>query len=336
MNKRDIIVLLSLAVLNLPAFFDIYRTAAFNIVPHDDYVPYLLYLIGEGGGIPQSPTGYRFFSVAVAIPFYYLLPFISFSYLDLNDITYLKALEALSFVSYLAISVSGFIIYKLIISKYQGKFISGLVGALASLLLFRFTAIYGVDPFAILMICALLYYEEHKWIFTLLLLFSVGVNEKVVFLFFMLYGARTILSKRKRATHFLVSIISCFFLYFLVRFLVDLPGHEYMVQPNKYFDTITKMLSILFTFKSFYLNWIPGVMMFGLYGLALRGQKKIANDIGSFTSFDFIPIVGFFIIGIVTNMQFTVGRILLFCFPLYLPLAIIYLESIITIRMKNA
>jgi len=123
----DMIVLVVLGILTLPLFFDVYRGAAFNIMPHDDYVPYLLYLLGEEGGAePLNPAGYRLIAVAVAIPFYYILPRFSFSILEGVGDTYLQALEALSLVTYLAVVTASFVIYLLTRNRFRGPVICAL------------------------------------------------------------------------------------------------------------------------------------------------------------------------------------------------------------------
>ena len=100
-----------LVALAVPLFFEIYRTMAFNTHPRDDYGPYLQALVGEGGKIPGAPMVYRLFSVAAAIPFYYLLPVYSFSKLPPLDPAYLRATEALAAVSWLSILATAGVIF---------------------------------------------------------------------------------------------------------------------------------------------------------------------------------------------------------------------------------
>lgn len=84
MYQRALPALIALAFVlsTVPAFFAIYRDAAFQTLPRDDYAPHLLALVGERGTPPArqptllggNPMGYRMLSVAAAIPFYELLP----------------------------------------------------------------------------------------------------------------------------------------------------------------------------------------------------------------------------------------------------------------------
>jgi len=324
-NKIQAIFLLGILLINVPLFFDIYRQCAFKIVPYDDYVPYLLHLLGKGGSIPGSPSGYRLLSVLIAIPFYHVLPLFKFSLLEVTNDDYLMALEALSFVSYLAASFSAFLIYKITKNKFKSEETTAILAGLIALFLFRFTAIYSVDLTAICMICLLFYYLDSKWIFACLLILSVGFNEKIAFLFFMLFGGRFVLSNHRNAAYFIISTIA-FLAYFSIRKLINLPGHEYMLQPSMFLENVNNSMVLLFTLKGFILNWISGTITIILFFLALKEYQHTSNIKKIlFSPVDFLPILGFIIITLVTDMQFTIGRILLFCFPLYLPLATLYI-----------
>ncbi len=323
--KYQLFILLGILLLNAPLFFDVYRTAAFNIVPHDNYAPYLLYLTGENGAVPGSPTGYRLFSVLIAIPFYYILPLFKFTYLEGQSDAYLMAVEALTFVTYLSTSLTAFLMYKISMQRFNGSFAQSILAAVITLLLFRFTAIYGIDPTAILIIAFLLYHIDRKFLFASVLFLSVGFNEKIAFFFLMLFWARFIFQKKKNYFYPVISLIA-FFSYFLIRSIIDLPGHEYMVQPGMFLDKAKHTLSLLLTPKSIYLNVIPGILIFMLYYFA-KAEFFIRKNESTllFSKIDFVPILGFFVIAMVTDMQYTIGRILLFCFPLYLPLATMFL-----------
>ena len=327
-NRIQIFLLLGILLINIPLFFDIYRQCIFNIVPHDDYVPYLLHILGKGGSIPGSPTGYRFLSVAIAVPFYYLLPLFKFSLLEITNEDYIRGVEALSFVAYLASSFSAFFIYKITKDRLNSGETTALFAALIALLLFRFTAIYSIDPTAICMISILIYFFDARWIFAFLLFLSVGINEKITFLFLTLFGGRLLYNKFSTESFYLfVSIIS-FLTYFSIRKAFNLPGHEYMVDPSMFLEKANHTFKLLFTAKSVMLNWIPGGITFGLFFLALKAYKSsLTFNKLFFSPVDFLPIFALFIISLITDMQFTIGRILLFCFPLYLPLATINLTQ---------
>jgi len=158
----------------------------------------------------------------------------------------------------------------------------------------------------------------------------LGLNEKIAFLFFMLFGGRQFWKNvTGQSIYFLFSIIA-FLIYFLIRKTIDLPGHEYMVQPSMFFEKATHTIKLLFTMKSFMLNWIPGIMTLGLFFLALKEYKEIPkHNKLYFSPIDFLPIIGFIVIALITDMQYTIGRILLFCFPLYLPLATLYIVRLL-------
>jgi hypothetical protein len=322
----NMVVLVVLGILTLPLFFDVYRVAAFNIIPHDDYVPYLLYLLGEEGGAePRNPSGYRLLAVAVAIPFYYILPRFSFTYLEGVGDTYLQALEALSLVTYLAVVTASFVIYLLTRNRFRGSVIYALLAALISTLMFRYAAIYGIDPISIMWVCLLIYCLHNRVWFTLLLGLSIGINEKIVFLFFMLFTGRYLFSRYRQSFHTAVAIMT-FAGYFLLRAIAGLPGHEYMVDPGTYIKGFLYTLRIFFNFKSLALNLIPIMMTASLYFLAYREHKFRKNDTLLFTPVDILPLCGLLIICLIMDLQYTTGRIILFCFPLYLPLAALSLQ----------
>jgi hypothetical protein len=292
--------------------------------------------LGEEGSIPQSPTGYRLLSVLVAVPFYHAVPLFKFTYLEGKSDIYLKALEALSVVTYLAVSIAAFLIYKITSKRFNGQATTSILAACIALLLFRFTAIYGVDPTAIMLICLLIYYLDKKWIFGILLILSIGFNEKICFLFVMLFGARVLFRQPIDRFYVIISLLA-FLAYFFLRAVVDLPGYEHMVAPKMFVEKAMHTIQILFSAKSFFLNWLPGLLTFTLYYWA---RKEVAIDKNKnellFSKVDFIPLVGFFFISIVTDMQYTIGRILLFCFPLYLPLAACYIERFfLKIKIRN-
>src|SRR5262249_13463985 len=193
-------VLLPIALFlsTVPIFFAIYRTAAFNTVSRDDYGPYLLFLVGEGSEVPASPFGYRILSVAAAIPFYHLMPVYTFKNLGPVDTTALRAAQALSMVSYLSIVLTSFVVYKLARDRSRASPVASLsVSLLAILLLTGFVGFTGVDELAILMIAALLYYQDNPVVFSLLILLSVIMNEKISIIFATLMVTRFILWRWK-------------------------------------------------------------------------------------------------------------------------------------------
>ena len=104
---RRLLLLALLVLCTYWIFIDIFRMNAFNTVPRDDYSPYLLYILGEEGGrVLGAPFAYRIFSVAAAVPFYYVLPYFEFSQLEDVNVTYMRAVEALAMASYVAMLIS--------------------------------------------------------------------------------------------------------------------------------------------------------------------------------------------------------------------------------------
>src|SRR5690348_4438278 len=111
----------TVCLLTLPQFFDAYRISVFQTMPRDDYAPFLLRLISGTGEWPISPYGYRVLSIVPALPLYWLLPVYKFSQLGHVEYSYLRATEALTFLSYLATAGSAALAYDIVRSKTRGS-----------------------------------------------------------------------------------------------------------------------------------------------------------------------------------------------------------------------
>ncbi len=322
LRYKPVYLLLILTSFASVIFFDIYRGAAFNVIPHDDYAIYLLHILSEDGGKAMgSPFYYRVISVLLAAPFYYILPTYKFTNLGQLSAPYLKAVEALSFVTFLAILVSSIMIY--LISKRrlgQSEEVS-LIASLLSLLLFRYTALYGVDPTAIMMISIIIYYFHNKTIFTILILLSIGVNEKIILLFVMLGLSRNLFSNRKSLWHAAVPVTG-FAIYLVIRQTINVAGCEHQLEPLAYAASFYSVLLQTLTLKGIVLNILPTGIVVILYVLALFASRK-NNLSGSwyFQPSDILPLIGIFLIAHIVRAEYNVGRLSMYCFPFYLPLA---------------
>ncbi len=326
---RDIFGCMLFLLLTFPIFFDIYRGAAFNIVPHDDYVPYLLYLLGEEGGKSAAdPFGYRIFSVALAIPLYFVLPVYTFTYLPQIETTYLRALEALSMVSYLAMVMASGIMFNIVRKKMRGTVCYAIIAALITFLLFRFTAIYGVDSIAIMLICLLMYCMDAPLCFSCLLLCSAGFNEKIVFIFAMLLLSRAIARKQPFNAQLICSIAAVA-AYFTVRWLIPLPGSNtqwgFLNEPLSVLHELALSLSL----KGLILNIVPILLVLIFYICAAAENTLCCREESIYFSYsDIIPLLGIILIALMVEVKYNIGRIAMYCFPLYLPFAAKYLERI--------
>jgi hypothetical protein len=197
-----LIVFAITCVVLLPWVFDTYRIMAFNTVPRDDYAPFLLHLCTGRGVWPMSPFGYRVLSIVPAIPLYWMLPLVKFSMLPSSvEASYWKATEALAFLSFISIAAAATIAFEFVRTKLGGTL--SLAGFIASLtiILAGFPGRYGIEPFALFVIFILLYEIDRPVIFSLAVLPSAFVNEKVAMFFLFLTVSRAIFVRGFFRTH---------------------------------------------------------------------------------------------------------------------------------------
>lgn len=148
-----------------PFFFVLFRLAAFDTVPHDDYTPYLLWLDGNvQGGIPESPNCYRLLSMVMAWPFYRLMPAIPLTNLPASiTAEALRATAAITLLSYVAGIVTALLTYRL--GRTEGGLDRGhamAAGALAWALVW-YTQVTAIDTLALLAITAALCTLRNPW-----------------------------------------------------------------------------------------------------------------------------------------------------------------------------
>ncbi len=327
---KTFLLVLFLIVVTQTIFFDIYRSSAFDVIPRDDYSYYLLYMIDEEEGhLPVAPYAYRAFSVAAAIPFYYILPYYQFTNLKDASEKHLKATEALSIVSYLSILASSIVLYLLTKKRFGGSEFAAITALLSSFLLFRHTATYQIDPLAILIICLALYYIKNEVVFSLIILASIGFNEKIFIVFTILMLARLIFKTQKFKIYHLSPILAAG-LYFAIVSIFDIAGTERQLQPTTYFSSTVANLLETFSKKGLFLNIIPTGIIAVLYCLSLKENKTRTNknDV-FFTNADIIVLAGLFFISHAVRVDYNVGRIAMYCFPLYLPLASVQISKLL-------
>lgn len=312
-------------------FINIYRINAFNIVPHDDYAPYLLYILGEQGGrVLGAPHAYRIFSVAAAVPFYYILPFFEFSLLENVNVTYLRAVEALAMVSYVSMLLSCALIYLITCKKFSASSATGIIASLMALLLFQFSGYTGVDPIGILMVCLLIFYSGSPVVFGILIIVSVGFNEKISLIFSMLMVSRVLFIKDKRFIPDAVLSVLAFAVYLSVRTFLNIPGNEQQMQFTSFFVTTIANFSELTSLKRFVLDVVPVITLVILYAFAGKQYKLNLNRYNNYFSIvDISALLGLFLISMGIGMQLNIGRVAMYCFPFYLPLAAIYVETLL-------
>ncbi|TAL69886.1 MAG: hypothetical protein EPN82_04515 [Bacteroidetes bacterium] len=330
-SSKYFLLIVLLVVLTQNIYFDIYRGSAFNIMPHDDYSHYLLYLVGENEGwLAEPPYTYRILSVSAAIPFYYVLPVYRFTNLEGKSDNQLRALEALALVFYLSIIICSIFIYLITKKRLGGSEPASIIAMLVSYLLLRQTGIYSIDPIAIMIICLAVYYMRNVIVFPLLMILSIGFNEKILIIFTLLMVSRLIIKKEKFNFISLSPLISLV-IYFIIRILFHVPGNEGQVQPATYVSGLMSNIGYTFSLKGLFLNILPSLLTASLYYMAIkgiRGNNETNNHY--FMKVDIVPLIGIFIISHLINVDYNIGRVSLHCFPLYLPLATIWLVKLLT------
>lgn len=317
-----------LLLISVPRFFDLYRTLAFNTVPHDDYASYLLSLAGAKSGVPMnSPSGYRLFSVLLALPFYRFAPVYQFSNLNGADPTLLRANQALAAVSYLSILAACAVIYLISARRLRLPDLLAWFAALVAYLLFDFTSSIGVDPLAILLICLLVYFLERPLPFALLILLSVGFNEKVSLVLLLFTASRLVFQRREfRLRWQLAASLAAVALYFAIRQVVRLPGFENQTSLAAFWPSFVQTMRDSFSAKGAVLNLLPLLILGLLYGLACLSAKPTVY----FDRTDVAGFAAFILLAIFVRLEFTLGRVLMYCFPLFLPSACASLAALYT------
>jgi hypothetical protein len=323
-------VFAGVVLLTYPLFFEIYRSMVFEVAPRDDYTPYLLYLLGEGGHGLDSPYGYRILSILAALPFYFVLPVVSFSNLPPLDPTYLKATQAFAALSYVSIALTSVVMYCLVRRRLDSSvLLSGFAAAL-TVLLFHFTATPTLDPTAILIVAILFYLIENRLAFSLLVLISAIVNEKIAIVFSTLFLIRLALDRALWRTFSvqLVSSLASVLLYIALLIIVELPGREHQYSIFNFIPSIVSTLQRTFTLQGLVLNVMPLVVLLALAAPAL--PRLLRRPYGSayiHPSNALTPIALFFI-ALLPDIYYNVGRVVMYSFPLVLPL---FVTSIIAI-----
>lgn len=304
-------------LMTIPQFFDIYRTAAFNTIPRDDYAPYLLALAGQGGDIPAAPYAYRAVSVAMAIPFYYLLPLYVFTNLNNPDLPYLRATQALSMVSFLSIVLTAFLIYSMARRLYGARRPAAVIAALLTFFLAGFVSRTGVDPFGILVISALFLWLREPKIFVPLMGLSVGVNEKIPIIFATIVICRLLSSmhRRRKCALFPQLAASCVAvaLYFALVATLRVPGNQELFDPALLLPRLQVMLADTLSMRGLVLNGLPVLILVSMVVLASQRNRE-----GGFQVSDVSGLLVLLILSAAAEVHYNVGRIVMYAFPLFL------------------
>lgn len=323
--------ILTLILATSPMFFDIYRMAAFNTIPRDDYAPYLLALVGEGDGVPGAPSAYRIISVAVAIPFYYILPVYVFTNLSTAETPYLRATQALSFSSYMSLVLTAATIYAISRKQFSATRASSLIVGLLSLFLSSFVSRVGIDPFAILVTSLLLLWVRDPVVFAPLILVSVGINEKIPIIFSTILAFRfaSCIKQRRRFAPYvqlwcsLLAVLG----YLAVRLLVKIPGHEAQTNPALFLQNLQSSLVHSLSPKGLFLNALPLLVLSLVVVFAVISRHR--------SSFHVSDVSGLFvltILALIADVEYTVGRVVMYSYPLYLPSVGCFIDEVLELE----
>lgn len=303
---------LLLVLISLPVFFDTYREMIFNTVPHDDYAPYLLHIIGQPGGtVPPSPFAERYLSVLAAVPFFHL-PQIRFTLApNLSDAT-LHAYEAQAFTSWLSIVLTALLFFHWARSRGNSLW-GGLLAGAGSLLLCHFVGLTGIDGIAILCIATLVYAHARGWTWAVcaLLLLAIGINEKILIVAF-LYFALLMLEKKASVIYAIASAAG-FAGYLCWRMLGPFHGYENQVRPASMLQALLGAAPYWFSSKGVALNLVPsGILLLLVVLLARTGGGLRAARTPALVTLGMIGIA------LVSRLEFTAGRVVMFTYPVVL------------------
>ena len=314
---------------SLPRFFSIYRSAAFDTFPRDPYETYLLYLAGEpGGSLPNAPHVYRVLSVAAALPAYKLLPVYRFSRLAEPDPALLKATQAMAALSYAAVLGTCLVVFLTVRRGYGASPRAALTAALAAYIVMEGTNLFAMDTVAVLLVALLAALMNRPWLFAGTILIAAGFNEKIPLIFVMLFVARTVADRSPRWLPQLSAAAAATVLYFGARWWFAFPGSAHQTDPASFVPAIGHMLALTVSLKGLIQNAFPALFVFLLWWLARLGPFGRAGESRNalFHPADLAAFLGLLALAFATRIEYGVGRVILYCFPLYLSAATAALE----------
>ncbi len=314
-----------LTLLLSPFFFTLYRLAAFDTVPHDDYTPYLLWLDGNPlGGIPESPYAYRLLSMALAWPFFKLLPAIPLSNLPaiLPEVA-TRAIAALAMLSYLATILTAMLTWRL--AKTEGRLDHGHALAAAALAwaLAWYTQITAIDALALLFITAALCTIRRPLAFAALLAASIGVNEKIALVLAIWMVIRTALDPDFRRTfpRQTATAIAAVLAYAVLVAVLKLPGNEYQLRPGGFVTTLAENIHAYATPRGLVLNTLPIAV------LATLAACRPETDATLFRRIDALLIPTLILVALILTHLYQAGRIVMHAAPFFVIPALKALQS---------
>ncbi|CAA6821375.1 MAG: Unknown protein [uncultured Thiotrichaceae bacterium] len=329
-------ILLILATHNF--FFETYREMIFNITLHDHYDKYAHLFIGnvELGARPSATHAYRFLSVLIALPLYYIIPFFTFSgveTLNLHEDS-LRMLMAFALMTYLSVMGSCMTAFMIARKRFSAPLPASLLVMLLMYIMLKHlgSGLHGVDAIGVFLLSLAIYFMHNKLLYSLLIISGVFVNEKIAMIFFMLMTWRWLIYSPRKIDAYIIAPTIAILMYAAANVLG--PMYFQFTDGNADHRDVTNFLAqFLETFltnlslKGFILNVLPFSLLAGMFVLASKATKFIDTGI-YFKKSDFIALLGIVIIIHLINVDYNAGRLAMFVLPLYLPLAVLTLYQL--------
>lgn len=325
--RESLIVLAVSVVATYPMFVESFRLMMFQAAPRDDYAPYLLHILGRGGEVPGAPFAYRFMSVAIAAPFYSLLPAYRFTNLVNVDLAYLKATQALAFVSWMSLAMLAVVIYRTARDRLGASPGASIAALFATALFSRYTAVAGVDPLAMLFIAVAAYAFERPPAFAVVTVLSTAFNEKIWIVLTVLVAARAVDARALRPyrTH-LIACVVAICSYAAAKLYFHVPGSEHQTAPSMFASNAVEALRLTLSAKGMIQNVFPITLVFGTFAWASRRLKGSVRPF--FTTWDTLVPAALMALGIAINVAFNLGRLVMHSLPLIMPALAVALDRV--------
>ncbi|GLV22565.1 hypothetical protein TomMM35A_24130 [Sphingobium sp. TomMM35A] len=312
-----------LAALVLPMFFEIYRTVFYSTMSFDDYSPYLLWMLGEPGGkVPVSPHAYRFGAIVLATPFYHL-PVVLFSGQGILHAPvvmqpeYVRALQAMCAANAAYAALSACIVGLYLAFWRNVSSAWAFSATLIFLLLTRYLGMGSTDGIATLplVVAAIAMIERRIAIFAAAVLLGTIVNEKVALIAFFATGLRMLFLVEHRKSYLIMWGFAAFALaaYAATVLTLAIPGLDNQRDPTTYLPSVINSIGNLLGAKGAYQNVWPVIIVIILWWTAVRQTRDplvYGCDLGI--------IIALFLFTLAIDVQFNVGRIVMFSMPLFL------------------
>jgi hypothetical protein len=310
-----------LALILHPLGVMLFRLMIFDTLPRDDYAPMLLWWLGAPGAVPPiSPYGYRALSMFAAVPFYHLLPPFALTNLP-GNLTgeYVRATAALAAVSFVALTASAVMAYRLTVDRFGLGRPEAILAALFVLVAQLYASPFGVDPLAICVVVLALYFVERGSAFAVILIASVIVNEKVAILFVLWLTIRCVLraeDRRLLGPQWLASV-AAIVVYGALLAVVRLPGHGEQLEPGVYFPTLLQnVVASVTTTRGLVFNVVPCALLLGLVAWSWRSLGWQRHRI--YSRLDLLVVPALAGVALILTQYFQVGRIVAHGAPLFI------------------